>query len=486
MRYTPPRSACFRPEAYESLELYADREADLHDLTETIDGFVQGPGAEGRILIRGARGVGKSTLTRRALRTVCERWQYLLFGEADCARLGTGPEPVLRQIARSLTSAVEARDSDRELKQAAQILGRLAACTKVKAKEVRTWQQNLKIGVSATSKLLDTIAFEFGLVRAAGNSREVEEGYERTVDATFLRELIGGFLSDCRRADHVALLFIDNLDQAAYAERQDEVQQIVDLARLLLSLRHAVVVMTLRHEFVSRDLPKYDSLTVDVPGMDAAGLRDVAEQRIAEAAPRKQQALKDAGFDALIDYLCGWTDNPWGFLKSLAALDFARADLRGATAVQLRQVLLDEARKVFPRLQTEELARIGAAFGGEPSGIRSRAQLAAAGITDELRDRAASEHVLIPDWILDPTPQSYLLAPQLHFLAGSSRPPFPPRIAGVSRCSSAGRPARSTLISASSSSAGPIAGSSCRAASAFLLGCSSGGAWSRSQTGQGR
>lgn len=419
MAYTPPRSACFRPENYRSLDLFADRTADLQYLTETIDGFVQGPDAEARILVHGARGVGKSTLARKALEEVCARWKLLLFAEADCATLGTGPDAVLREIARSLTSAVEARDTGRELKQAAQILGRLAACTKIKAKEVQTWQKNLRIGVSATSKLLDTVAFEFGMTRAAGRSKEVEESFERNVDATFLRELIADFLGDCRRDDLVALLFVDNLDQAAYAERQEEVRQIVDLARLLFTLRHAVVVMTLRREFVSRDLPKYDSLTFEVPGMDVRGLLEVATARMAQAAPHKQQALKEAGFDTLADLISGWTDNPWGFLKSLTALDFCRVDLRGATASLLRKVLLEEARKVFPRLSPEELTTIASAFRGHSSVLRSREDLRRAGVSDELRDRAASEHALIADWILDATPQSYILAPQLHFLAAA-------------------------------------------------------------------
>lgn len=421
MSYTPPRSACFRPEAYDSLELFADRQNDLQDLIATIDGFVQGPGAEGRILLHGARGLGKSMLARRALHTICERRRGLLYAEADCARLSTGPEAVLRQIARSLTAAVEQRPSSgRDVLHAAQILSRIAISTKVKAKEVRTWQQNLKIGVSATSKLLNTVAFEFGLARAAGKSREVEETFERNVDTTFLGELLADFLTDCRREDLEVLLFVDNLDQAAYAERQEEVRQVMDLARLLLTLRHAVVVMTLRQEFVSRDLPKYESLTMALPGMDPAGLRMVAERRMDEASPQRQQALKEAGFETLIEYLSGWTDNPWGFLKSLAALDFERVDLRGATAPQLRQALLDHAGKVFPRLRSEELASLGAAFRGAPAGFRARHELEAAGISDELRERAAGVYALIPDWILDPAPQRYQLAPQLHFLAVSN------------------------------------------------------------------
>lgn len=419
MTYSPPRSACFRPEAYEALELFADRRDDLKNLVETLNSFVEGPGAEARVLVHGSRGVGKSTLTRRALQQVQARNSLLLYGEADCAALGTGPDAVLKEIARSLTSAAQMRDVGSELKQAAQLFGRIAACSKVKAKEVRTWQQSLKIGVSATSKLLDTVAFEFGMARAAGKSKEIEESFERNVDSTFLRELLAGFLSDCRRADIVVLLFIDNLDQAAYAERQEQVRQILDLARLLFTLRHAVVVMTLRREFVSRDLPKYDSLSIDLPGMDVAGLLEVAQARMQQASPAKKDALEAAGFATLIDFIAGWTDNPWGFLKALAALDYARTDLRGAKATQIRDVLLAEAQKIFPRLQAQEIEALARPFRGKPSSLCSHTQLAEAGVSQELRERAASEHALIADWILDPTPQSYMLAPQLHFLANS-------------------------------------------------------------------
>jgi hypothetical protein len=248
--------------------------------------------------------------------------------------------------------------------------------------------------------------------------QEVEEFYERSLDGTFLCVLLSDFLADCRRADHVALLFVDNLDQAAYPDRQEEVRQIIDLARLLLTLRGAIVIMTLRREFVSRDLPKYISLPpIGLPGMGEAGLRKVAERRMEGAAAAKRQALKDAGFDTILDFLSGWTDNAWGFLKALAALDYARVDLRGATAKQIRHVLLDEAQKFFPRLTPDEMDRLGAAFQGTPSGLRSRADLERSGVSAELRDRATSEHALIPDWLLDTAPQTFQLAPQLHFLA---------------------------------------------------------------------
>ncbi len=212
----------------------------------------------------------------------------------------------------------------------------LASATKVRIKDVRTWQQTLKVGVTARSALLDKVAFEFGWTRAVGKSKELEESFEQSVDADFLRERLAEFVADCRvLGDYCVLLFIDNLDQATYPQRDQEVEQVLDLARMLFSLQNAVVVMTVRSEFVSRDLPKYESWQVPLSGMNAAALSEVARKRMSGARDDKQKALKDAGFETIIDHLANWTQNPWAFLKWLAALDQTREDLRNATSPEV-------------------------------------------------------------------------------------------------------------------------------------------------------
>jgi hypothetical protein len=415
MAYIPPRSACFRPDEYKDLALFADRRDEREELVSVLDSYLE-PGAPGnvRVLIRGQRGVGKSMIARKIVEEVAQKWA-LLIAEADCAMIGVGPEAVLRSLARTLADEAAAHSLDDGVRRGAELVSRIAAATKVKARDVRSWSQQLKIAITATSKLYDKIAFEFGMTRITGRSKEVEESFERTVDAAFLQELIAVFLSDCARAEQKIVLFVDNLDQAANPERKEDVEQVVDLARFLFGLRDGVVLMTLRTEFVSRDLHKLYSYSKELEPMTPDGLCEVAEERINRAGPRQRKALEEAKFAAVARTLSGWTGNPWGLLTWLQQLDYAKVDVSSAEPAVLRQALLGSIHALFPGLRDEELPKLALAFGDKPNGFLTREELGREGLSDELIDRAVSYHALVPDWLLEA--HGYYLPPQLHFLA---------------------------------------------------------------------
>lgn len=92
---SPPRkaarTACFQPDEYRDLALFANRSDQLEELTGALHGFLE-PGApgQGRILVRGHRGVGKSMLTRRAIDNVRATHGPLTV-IVDGARAGHGP-----------------------------------------------------------------------------------------------------------------------------------------------------------------------------------------------------------------------------------------------------------------------------------------------------------------------------------------------------------------------------------------------------------
>ena len=375
MPYLPPRSACFRPDEYKDLALFADRRDESEELVSVLDSYLE-PGAPGnvRMLIRGQRGVGKSMIARKIVGEVAQTW-HLLIAEADCAMIGVGPEAVLRSLARTLADEASKHALDENVRRGAELVSRIAAATKVKARDVRTWSQQLKIAITATSKLYDTIAFEFGMTRAAGRSKEVEESFERTVDAAFLQELISVFLHDCARAEQKIVLFVDNLDQAVNPERKEDVEQVVDLARFLFGLRDGVVLMTLRTEFVSRDLHKLYSYSLELAPMNADGLCEVATARVQSAGPRQRKALEEAKFDAVARTLSGWTGNPWGLLTWLQQLDYTKVDVSSADPAVLRGALLDSMRALFPGLREEELPKLAIPFGDKPNGLLTREEL---------------------------------------------------------------------------------------------------------------
>ncbi|MEO5730247.1 MAG: ATP-binding protein [Byssovorax sp.] len=415
MPYIPPRSACFRPDEYKDLKLFADRRDEREELISVLDSYLE-PGGPGdvRVLLRGQRGVGKSMLARKVIAELGQRWA-LLVAEADCAMIGVGPEAVLRALARTLADEAAENALSEEVRRGAEIVSRIASATKVKARDVRSWSQQLKLGISATSKLYDKLAFEFGMTRIVGHSKEIEESFERTVDAAFLQELIATFLGDCARTEQKIVIFVDNLDQAANPERKEDVEQVVDLARFLFGLRAGVVVMTLRTEFVSRDLHKLYSYALEVDPMTPDGLCEVAAERIAQSGTRQRKALEEANFKAVTKTLSGWTGNAWGLLTWLQHLDYAKVDVSGAEAAKLREALFRPIHALFPGLHDKELRDIAAPFAEKPNGFLTREELIKERLSEELIDRAISYHALVPDWLLEA--HGYYLPPQLHFLA---------------------------------------------------------------------
>src|SRR5262245_1200589 len=102
MSYIPPRSACFRPDAYKDLRLFADRTDEADDLVSRLDSYLAPDSPnDAHLLVRGQRGVGKSILVRGVLDRVKQKWAVLV-AEVDCAVIGIGPESVLRTLAREL------------------------------------------------------------------------------------------------------------------------------------------------------------------------------------------------------------------------------------------------------------------------------------------------------------------------------------------------------------------------------------------------
>lgn len=71
MATEPTRTACFKPDEYEDLHLFANRSALREELSRMLASFLE-PGAPGqaRVLVRGQRGVGKSMLSRAAIADV--------------------------------------------------------------------------------------------------------------------------------------------------------------------------------------------------------------------------------------------------------------------------------------------------------------------------------------------------------------------------------------------------------------------------------
>ena len=412
----PTRSACFQPDNYLNLELFANRKEQVEDLAGILESFLApGSPGEGRVLLRGHRGVGKSILTRAALKRVVETLGPLAV-TVDAAQTAHGAQAFMRRLAAELAQEAAENVTDKTLASCAELLRRFSEVSKVTVRETQQWTRSLQLGASAKYKFLDKVQFEFGLTRAVGQSRTVEESYERQVDEEFLRGLIQELIHDCRRTGQFVLLFLDNLDQVGYSEIEEDVRRVTDLARHVLSLRDALVVANLRSEFVSADLRKLYSYEVIVEGMGEEELLEVARARMASTSEDRRRALAEAGFPEMARQLTRWTKNAWGFLSWLAFLDYERLDFAATDETALRRALLRFAERRYTGLRVDDIERIGGIYKGAPTKFLTAGELDTHGITAEVRERAVRYGALVPDWLL--SPDRYMLSPGLYFLAG--------------------------------------------------------------------
>lgn len=414
MATEPTRTACFQPDEYENLALFANRSALREDLTSMLRSILE-PGAPGhaRVLVRGQRGVGKSMLSRAAIRTVVEELGPL-YVVVDGARTGHGPESFLRQLARELAHEAIRNALDAAVKDFAQLLARFSNATKVHTKQVRSWTSTFTAALKLTDKLADVLGVEFGIGGSGSKSQVAEETSERVVDAMLLSALIQAFLTDSMSRGQHTLLLIDNLDQVGYAEIEEDVRRVNDLARYLLGLRSCVVVANLRTEFVSADLRKLQSFTFEVPGMKPEELMEVLAARAKLRGPDTLQHLKEGGLLEIAERLSTWTNNAWGFLVWMAFLDYERIE-RPVTDEQIYALMKSYTARYHTGVVWEELETLGRLFSGDFASFRTAEELEKAGVSAEMRDRSVKYSALVPDWLL--SPDRYMLAPGLHFLA---------------------------------------------------------------------
>jgi hypothetical protein len=322
----------------------------------------------------------------------------------------------LRQLAKDLAKETLDNTTSEELKRSAEFLLRLASMTKVTVKQVHEWSKTLKLAMNVGHRFFDKIGFEFGLARATGAARQLEETHERTVDVDLLRDLIQSLVIDCYSKEQSVILLLDNLDQVGYAEIQEDVRIVMDLARYLLGFERCLVVANLRSEFISADLRKLHSLSIDVAGLAPNELMEIFDQRVKMRGEGTREKLEKAGLVSIARQLAEWTDNAWGFLKWLAYLDYQRIDFTAGEAAKLRKMLDRFAIQNHSGVRLEEMKKLAEPYATRSSSqvFLTEAELSAAGISAELIERARRYGVLVPDWLL--SADRYLFSPTLHFL----------------------------------------------------------------------
>jgi hypothetical protein len=409
----PTRTACFQPHNCHDLALFTES-AELSPLIACLEGFVRsgGPG-QGKILLWGRGGVGKSILARKAVDEVRAKHAPLTV-LTDGTDDSHGPGAFLRRLAKGLSKEVLSHAAGAPLCRSAELLLRLTAVPHVTVKQVDEWCKALRLAENAEYCFPDTVKFELGPRRLPGTMRPVEETYVRAVDGCLLRALIQSLIIDCHREELPVMMLLDNLDQTRYWDSRDEACQVLDLARSLLGLERCVVVATLRSELLTAGLHTLCSVSVEVTGRSPTELMTIVTERINRGIHDAREKIPQAGMMAIARRLATWTDNVRALLQWLSFLDFEGIHVTAGEDDKLRGMLERFTARIYPGVRPEEVRMLGQVYDRDTREVRTEPELSAAGASKELIARARRFGVLVPERL--PNPDRYLLAPTLHFL----------------------------------------------------------------------
>lgn len=407
-------SACFRPDDYKDLGLFADREELTSYLSDVLASLVdpQGPG-QGHVLVRGDRGVGKSLLSRKAIDEVINELGPL-FVAIDGAKL-YGEDALVRRLARELSAQVKLNATNSALIETAELLRQLCDKQKVTTQEVRSWSGSLSANIKLGGKLSEFLGVEFGIGGSLARPGSQSETTERLVDAAFLQDMIQALLSACAECELHTILLIDNLDQVGGGEREDDLRLVTAIAKRFLAFESCVIVLNIRSEFVSPELARHQTLTVEVPGMGAAELMIVFDARVAAGGERARDRVARGKLRALAEKLAARTDNAWAFLTWLAFLDYQPLP-EPLTDADLDRLMQRYVGGANTNMTWAELQRIALAFQRADERFIDRDELLRApAVSIQLIERAVAYRVLVQEWVA--RDERYALSPNLHFLA---------------------------------------------------------------------
>lgn len=329
--------------------LLVDRAQEIRWLEQRIATYLldRTPDRGGTIAVLGAKGVGKSIVTRKALATLRrQHGDSTVFVTVDCRRQ-LSQRRVLRQLADALHQELSRmRDHGRgkvskELVDTAAVVKTLAAYSQVK---LSTLHENLAVFKGAADlkiggKLLDFLSTEFNIaISREKRDRQAIEG-EILLDDTTLREALVRLLHDVRAQDPNldAILYLDNIDEidhdACYDDDKRETIRAETLGLLDLCRAPAGLVLNMRTYYASTLLREVDDI-LNLGPLASEDLAEMLRVRLRDEREEVRRTLGSEDWKATIEELCRTASTPFVFLRWLKYLTEWAEDRQGRTIAQ--------------------------------------------------------------------------------------------------------------------------------------------------------
>ncbi|MCA9706161.1 MAG: ATP-binding protein [Myxococcales bacterium] len=406
-------------------ELMVDRQQEVRWLEQRIAAYLsdRAPDKGGVITVLGAKGVGKSIVTRHALDRLHQTYgRTAVFVAVDCRRQ-LSQRKVLRQLAdalhQELARMLERKTAGitKELVDTAAVVKTLAGYTRAK---LSVLHENLAVFKNASNlriggKLLGFLSTEFNIaITRQEHDRRAIEG-EIQLDDISLREALIQLFHDLR-AQHEqldAVVYLDNIDEldhdACYDDAKRETIRAETLGLLDLCRAPVGLVLNMRTYYASTLLREVDDI-LRLDSLAPEHLRLMLEHRLAEEPPDNRRALQVEHWVETIDELSRVASTPFVFLRWLKYLTEWGHDRRGP----LGQRLAGYAGNYLANISDDVLERVAAIFDPPTRTVSRDALLSACGGRDAVLSQLIHAQAVLPRDFWEPN--EFTLDPELHYL----------------------------------------------------------------------
>jgi len=387
--------------------LFVNRDKEIVRLKGQIASFIdhnQSVGRTGRFLIMGERGIGKSILSHKILNELKDEVLHLQI-RVD-GRQAKSTFELLQLIAEKLHQDAKQVFTDKTLVGSAELLYRVSRSTTYKVKEVEELQKevNYKLGTSRT--FLSLIKAEISLGGKHTQNQSLELEYAPKLTEQLLTRMLQAFFDDLMEAQHKVLVFIDNLDQVASGQSEKDVERITQFTTTLMGLERLVLVINLRSEFVPRELARAWR-PIRIKGLESEVLLKILDARLERSL--EKDVLQASKLDDIAQELSKCIDNPWVFLQWVDYL-VNNTEIEPET---FGEELNDWVESKYPRPRWGDIQAVIQFFLKHEDGTVLIEEWKNAEFSDSVKRQAKLHHLIIPDFILEPT--EFHLNPELLF-----------------------------------------------------------------------
>lgn len=425
----------FDPSTIDPLFL-VNRKADLDWLAGGIADALRDPdpSAHGPLsfCIVGEKGVGKTILTRAALRQARQDFSdRAIFVEADCRDFHSAMA-VIDALAKSTVEGLDGLQAtgsriSNELMKTAQILAQLTRFwTPQKLSVVHQHIEQFKAaaGLKGEQHLLKALKIDFQISVETSKSTSQQLSGEVTFDEMRLCRLMVALFEDIRAEGIDVVVYLDNMDELSHHYRRAEDREKVrnDTSTLLLLREAPVIFIVTMRTYYSGILPRGMTNRRVLRRLNEGEMLAILERRLQRERAEVKQAAEGPSVKALVAKLAKVAPTPLALLVWFKAL----FDADGFAEGQVDRGIGTFLDTTYSMVPAEVWRRVAAAFPAPETAITRESLLVACNSNVAELNQIIDRQGVLPKDFWSPDTY-YTLDPELFLLHPSAAQTFAQR-----------------------------------------------------------